>query len=56
MNKVLQFLVDKLDADKNGKVNLKDAEAKFGVLFVRGFLIGGGAGVLIGWGISKLLK
>lgn len=50
------FLVGKLDYDKNGKVNLADAEAKFGQAVVRAFLIGACVWVPVGFVLAKFVK
>lgn len=45
----MKWLVGVLDADKNGKVNLDDAYAKFGVAVTRAALIALGIGGILGF-------
>ncbi len=56
IDKIKSFLIGKLDADRNGKVNLDDARAKFGAALVNASLVAFGLGAVVGFVISKLIK
>lgn len=51
-----EWFIGTFDVDKNGKVRLADAEAKFGAAVVRAFLIGGGVFSIIGFFAGRLTK